>query len=105
MRVVMIGIAALLALITVSSRGLAQDIGRCQAYWQERNTILKENRYCFKSPRAIHYFGNSGCVYQRVEDIPLPTAQLERMLEIRAMEKAHKCGRRVTSDMPRPQES
>lgn len=61
MRIVILGLASLLALIIGASNGFAQHSGRCQAYWQERNTILKEYHYCFKSPRAIHYFGNGGC--------------------------------------------
>lgn len=100
MRMVITAIAAFLTLIIVSSHGFAQNSGRCQAYWQERNAILKENRYCFKSPRAIHYFGNGGCVYSRTEDIPFPIIQLNRLLEIRAMEKANKCGSRLTSSSP-----
>ena len=100
MRIVTTGIAAIVALIIFSGHGFAQNSGRCQAYWQERNAILKENRYCFKSPRAIHYFGNGGCAYNTIEDIPFPIAQLNRMLEIRAMEKVEKCGGRLTFAPP-----
>ena len=100
MRIVTTAIAACLMLIAVNDHGFSQNSGRCEAYWQERNALLKENRYCFKSPRAIHYFGNGGCAYSRIEDIPFPTIQLNRMLEIRAMEKANKCGSRLTSTTP-----
>lgn len=100
MRIVTTAIAACMVLIAVSGHGFAQNSGRCQAYWQERNALLKENRYCFKSPRAIHYFGNGGCVHSRIEDIPFPINQLNRMLEIRAMEKANQCGARLTSAPP-----
>lgn len=71
----------------------AQNIGRCQAYWNERNTLLKEYRYCFKSPRAIHYFGNGGCVHTRIENIPFSSVDLERFREIRAMERVQNCSR------------
>ncbi len=97
MRIENTAIATLLALIAFAGPTFAQQSGRCQAYWQERNTILKENRYCFKSPRAIHYFGNGGCTYQRIEDIPFSKTHLDRMLEIRAMEKTYQCGERLTS--------
>lgn len=73
----------------------AQNVGRCQAYWHERNTLLKEYRYCFKSPRAIHYFGNGGCVHTRIESIPFSSVDLERFREIRAMERAQNCSPRA----------
>lgn len=97
MRTIITGVAVFVALITVDTPVFAQNIGRCQAYWQERNAILKESRYCFKSPRAIHYFGNGGCVHHSIEDVTMPKAQLERLLEIRAMEKANNCVARLTS--------
>ena len=75
----------------------AQNQARCEAYWVERNTILKTYRYCFRSPRATFSFGNSGCLYNRVEAIPLPPFERDRLGEIRAMEAGLRCPSRRAS--------
>ena len=36
----------------------------CQILWEVRNTIYKENGYCFKTKAAIKAFGNAGCTYK-----------------------------------------
>ena len=33
----------------------------CQDLWVMRNSIYKRNGYCFRTRRAINYFGNAGC--------------------------------------------
>jgi hypothetical protein len=33
----------------------------CQQFWVERNQSYKNHGYCFKTQRAIEYFGNGGC--------------------------------------------
>jgi hypothetical protein len=33
----------------------------CQDLWSERNGYYQANGYCFKTSRAINYFGNQGC--------------------------------------------
>ncbi len=33
----------------------------CQQLWVARNSIYKRNGYCFRTRRAINYFGNAGC--------------------------------------------
>ena len=35
----------------------------CQQLWVERNSYYKRHGYCFKTQRAIAYFGNGGCIY------------------------------------------
>src|SRR5207249_301574 len=35
----------------------------CDDLWVARNTIYKNRGYCFKTQRAISYFGNAGCRY------------------------------------------
>lgn len=34
----------------------------CDDLWYFRNQIFSEAGYCFKTDRAIHAFGNDGCV-------------------------------------------
>jgi hypothetical protein len=50
-------------LAITSSPASAQDIcsQSCHALWVARNQIYKNNGYCFKTRRAIRYFGNGGC--------------------------------------------
>ena len=96
MRLATMAIAIFGMLLTSSASVSAQNAGRCQSYWFERNAMLKEYRYCFRSPRAIYYFGNGGCVYERVNDIPFNRSDRERLLEIRAMERVHQCSPRLT---------
>lgn len=43
----------------------------CQALWEVRNWIYKERGYCFKTPKAIKAFGNAGCLYDDIEQVPL----------------------------------
>ncbi len=33
----------------------------CRQLWVARNSIYKRNGYCFRTRRAINYFGNAGC--------------------------------------------
>jgi hypothetical protein len=80
-----------------ASKTHAQNQARCDAYWVERNSILKTYRYCFRSPRATFHFGNSGCLYSGIEAVPLPTFERDRLTEIRAMEAGLRCPSRRAS--------
>ena len=44
----------------------------CQELWVERNSYYKDAGYCFKTDRAISYFGNQGCMYYDEARLPLP---------------------------------
>jgi hypothetical protein len=79
------------------SASYAQNQARCDAYWVERNTILKTYHYCFRSPRAAFHFGNAGCLYDRVAAAPLPPFERNRLTEIRAMETGLRCPSRRAS--------
>jgi hypothetical protein len=63
----------------------------CQALWVERNSYFKEYGYCFKTSRAIRYFGNAGCSYDSEADVPLPRGIRRRVAEISRMERALGC--------------
>src|SRR3972149_943324 len=47
----------------------------CQFLWEVRNTIYKENGYCFHTPKAIKAFGNAGCLYDDAGAVPLNAAE------------------------------
>ena len=66
---VSIGFASALFGVLSATAPARADI--CYDLWVQRNSIYKEYGYCFKTPRAISYFGNAGCQYDNEGDIPL----------------------------------
>jgi hypothetical protein len=67
----------------------AQDV--CQSLWVERNSIYKAAGYCFKTARAIRYFGNAGCSYDNERELPLSRGDQSRVARIIAEERANGC--------------
>ncbi len=63
----------------------------CEALWIERNSIYKRAGYCFKTPRAISYFGNAGCRYDVEAALPLSRGQRARIAQIVRAERALGC--------------
>jgi hypothetical protein len=65
--------------------------GPCQSLWVERNSIYKANGYCFNTPRGVRYFGNAGCQFDDVRDVPLSRGERARIASIVAEERALGC--------------
>jgi hypothetical protein len=63
----------------------------CQQLWVERNSYYKARGYCFKTDRAIDYFGNGGCRYQNEGQVPLTRGERNRIAEITRLERASGC--------------
>ncbi|HMN71168.1 MAG TPA: YARHG domain-containing protein [Rhodoblastus sp.] len=63
----------------------------CGNLWYERNAIYKDAGYCFNTPRGIRAFGNAGCQYDNVNDVPLSANSRARIAEIVRMERAYGC--------------
>ena len=63
----------------------------CQAFWVERNSYYKEAGYCFKTARAIAYFGNQGCIYNNEGAVPLSPAVRARIAELTSLERRNGC--------------
>lgn len=63
----------------------------CQALWVERNSYYKDAGYCFKTARAISYFGNRGCMYDSEASVPLPPDIRARIAEITWLERRNGC--------------
>lgn len=63
-------IAVLVVPLLLSSAGGARA-DACSDLWFGRNRIYKGAGYCFKTARAIAVFGNAGCQYDDVRDVPL----------------------------------
>ncbi|MDP1869689.1 YARHG domain-containing protein [Bradyrhizobium sp.] len=63
----------------------------CQDLWVERNSYYKQAGYCFKTSRAISYFGNGGCIYDIEASVPLPRNIRARIAEITRIERRSGC--------------
>ncbi|KPH82105.1 hypothetical protein AE618_04000 [Bosea vaviloviae] len=65
----------------------------CDDLWYARNEIYKAQGYCFRTQRGISAFGNAGCQYDNVEDVPLSNSQRRSIAEIQREERARRCPR------------
>ena len=63
----------------------------CQPLWEVRNWIYKERGYCFKTPKAIKAFGNAGCLYDDVGQVPLNQFERYNMKSIKKAEANKGC--------------
>ncbi len=63
----------------------------CQQLWAERNQMYKDNGYCFKTQRAINYFGNGGCHYNKESSVPLSWAERQVIRNIKYQEQQNGC--------------
>ena len=63
----------------------------CHRLWVERNQIYKDYGYCFKTERAIRYFGNRGCRYEYQNDVPISRRDSARINRIQAEERDNDC--------------
>ncbi len=60
----------------------------CGQLWVARNSIYKRNGYCFRTRRAINYFGNAGCWTRNPR---LSPQEQRRVNAIRRVERAKGC--------------
>jgi hypothetical protein len=82
--------------LAVAVAALAADIAPARAstcfdLWVQRNSIYKAYGYCFKTTKAIDYFGNAGCSYHNEGDIPLSHADRSTILAIKKTEQSLGC--------------
>ena len=63
----------------------------CQQLWVERNSYYKARGYCFKTQRAIAYFGNGGCYIRDEARVPLTPAERARIDQITRLERRFGC--------------
>ncbi|KQO94989.1 YARHG domain-containing protein [Methylorubrum extorquens] len=82
--------AAILASLTASPALAAFP---CDELWGERNAIYKDAGYCFRTERAIRAFGNSGCKYDELADVPLSARQRADIADIQRQERENGCAR------------
>jgi len=63
----------------------------CQPLWEVRNRIYKENGYCFHGQKAIEAFGNAGCQYDDVNQVPLSNTERANVSAIKSVEANKGC--------------
>ena len=80
--------AAIAGTLALTSYANAQS---CQQLWVERNSYYKDAGYCFKTDRAIAYFGNRGCSYDNEGSVPLSRDARSRINEIVRLERRMGC--------------
>jgi len=90
MRLISTAVATLTVAATLAATApaFAQN---CFSLWVERNTYYKQAGYCFKTERAIRYFGNQGCYIYDESQIQFPPAIWARIQQIRRIERAWGC--------------
>ena len=81
------------AMITVATSLAASPVysQTCQQLWVERNQFYKNHGYCFKTQRAIDFFGNGGCNINDESAVPLTSAERGRIAQIAQEERAMSC--------------
>lgn len=89
MRRIMIVAAVLMTGTIVSASSASAQ--SCQGLWVERNSYYKEAGYCFKTERAISYFGNAGCMYENEASLPLSRLDRLRIADIIRLERRLGC--------------
>ena len=62
---------AAMAFPALLSSYVAAQADECSELWFRRNQVYKSAGYCFKTSRAIAAFGNAGCQYDDISDVPL----------------------------------
>jgi hypothetical protein len=65
----------------------------CDFLYMMRNSIYKERGYCFTTPRAIQKFGNAGCQFDNVNEVPLNRFERANVATIQSVERAKHCPR------------
>jgi YARHG domain-containing protein len=84
-------IAAALAVAAAFAAPAADAQGSCHSLWVERNSYYKQAGYCFRTERAIAYFGNAGCYIYNEAQVRFSPGVWARILEIRRLEQAMGC--------------
>lgn len=84
-----------LAFVTATGNGASAQTRAqtCYDLWLARNEIYKAQGYCFRTQRAIATFGNAGCQYDAIDDVPLSANDRRRVSDIVRQERDLRCPR------------
>lgn len=85
----LIGLASAGIGVLAASAPARADV--CFDLWVERNSIYKAYGYCFKTQKAINYFGNAGCTYDNEGSIPMSRPDKNTVLAIKKREQTLGC--------------
>lgn len=97
MRAMLTGLTALAsfgmmpATIPARAGDIQGDAYSCEELWVMRNQIFKNAGYCFKTEKAITYFGNGGCTYDNQDDIPLSDVDRIVIRDAKQSEARQRC--------------
>ena len=91
MRLVTMILSIVVAVAALLLAAPPADAQSCQQLWVERNSYYKRHGYCFKSARAISYFGNGGCFIKDEGRLQLSPAERARIAQIGHLERAYGC--------------
>ena len=70
---------------------MAASAESCSGLWYSRNEIYKAQGYCFRTARAIRAFGNAGCQFDDIEEVPLSAQQHRIIADIVEQERMQGC--------------
>ena len=65
----------------------------CEFLYEMRNSIYKEHGYCFNTQRGIQTFGNAGCRFDNVNQVPLSAVERANVSAIASAERTKRCPR------------
>lgn len=85
-----LALTLVLPILSAATPAAAQS---CEDLWYQRNEIYKSQGYCFRTQRGISAFGNAGCQYDNVEDVPLSATQRRIIADIQRAERTSRCPR------------
>jgi hypothetical protein len=91
MRILLFALAAAVAITSLAVTAPPASAQNCQALWVERNSYYKRAGYCFRTQRAIAWFGNGGCYITNQGSVPLSRSERNRIAQIVALERRLGC--------------
>jgi YARHG domain len=59
----------------------------CSRLWVERNSLYKARNYCFRTKRAIEYFGNEANCIRNERDLKFTPEQQKRLTQVVTAER------------------
>lgn len=91
--VVLVGLSlpAVLFVPAAQSGDEVRSDSSCQELWVARNQIYKNAGYCFKTTRAREFFGNGGCTFDDVGEVPINDADRRYISQIKKLEDQKGC--------------
>lgn len=84
-------VAATAGTAAVNAGDVQGDAYDCTELWNLRNQIYKANGYCFKTAKAISRFGNAGCSYDSLAEVPLSDQDRSVIRDVKKSEARQRC--------------